>query len=173
MMQRNELERIYDDHALCAFAIFKRFADCDADARDLLQDWLVKLARGIDSLSEVQDERAYLMRIAYRHAVDWKRRVGVRKRTKEAATEENVIEQLFKSTPDPDREFLREALESSLTELPRDQQIAVQLRLWEGLSFSQIGDVIGVSTNTAASRYRYGIEKLRTALQPVYDEFTN
>ena len=133
----------------------------------------MKLARGVDSLAKIDNERAYLMRVAYRHAVDWTRRVGVRKRTRDAAAEEKSIELLFKSTPDPDREFLRKSLEGSLAELPRDQQIAVQLRLWEGLSFSEIGDTIGVSTNTAASRYRYGIEKLRESLRPVYNEFKN
>ncbi len=172
-MQRPELERIYDEHASCAFAIFRRFTHCDADARDLLQDWLVKLARGLESLADIENERAYLMKVAYRHAVDWTRRVGVRKRTVDAASQEKLVEQLFKSGPNPDREYLRESLEDSLSELPREQQVAVQLRLWEGLSFSEIGEVIGTSTNTAASRYRYGIEKLRESLRPVYDEFTN
>ncbi len=171
-MQRSELERIYDEHAACAFSIFRRFASCDADARDLLQDWLVKLARGVDTLDSVDNERAYLMRIAYRHAVDWTRRVRTRRNTQHAAAGENQIEQIFKSTPDPDREFLRQSLESCLIDLPPDQQIAVQLRLWEGLSFAEIGDVTGTSTNTAASRYRYGIEKLRETLRPVYEEFT-
>ena len=171
-MQRSELERIYDEHASCAFAIFRRFANCDADARDLLQDWLVKLARGVESLEAVDNERAYLMRVAYRHAVDWTRRVGTRKNTQHAVSEESQIEQIFKTTLDPDREFLRQSLESCLVDLPADQQIAVQLRLWEGLSFSEIGDVTNTSTNTAASRYRYGIEKLRETLRPVYEEFT-
>lgn len=171
-MQRSELERIYDEHASCAFSIFQRFATCDADARDLLQDWLVKLARGVDTLDKVENERAYLMRVAYRHAVDWTRRVGARRKTQNAATEEIQIEQIFKTAPDPDREFLRQSLESCLVDLPADQQIAVQLRLWEGLSFSEIGDVTGTSTNTAASRYRYGIEKLRETLRPIYEEFT-
>jgi len=173
-MQRNELERIYDEHAAQAFSIFCRFTYCDADARDLLQDWLVKLARGVDSLEGIENERAWLMRVAYRHAVDWTRRVGVRKKTHEGAVEEEkLIQQIFISTPDPDREFLREALESGLEALPNEQQIAVQLRLWEGLSFAEIGEVIGVSTNTAASRYRYGIEKLRESLKPIYDELSN
>ena len=90
-MQRTELERIYDDHARCAFAIFRRFTNCEADARDLLQDWLVKLARGLESLADVKDERAYLMKVAYRHAVDWTRRVGVRRKTRDAAAAETEL----------------------------------------------------------------------------------
>jgi RNA polymerase sigma-70 factor (ECF subfamily) len=36
--------------------------------------------------------------------------------------------------------------------------------VFDGLTFREIASVCGVSANTAASRYRYGIEKLRDAL---------
>lgn len=169
MMERSELERIYEEHASCAFALFRRFALCDSDARDLLQDWLVKIARGHDSLTDIDNERAYLLRIAYRHAVDWTRRVAVRRKTRDAAREER-IGPTFSPVVDPDRDMIRDSMERSLAELPREQQVAVQLRLWDGLTFAEIGEVLDISTNTAASRYRYGIDKLRDALRPVYDE---
>jgi RNA polymerase sigma-70 factor (ECF subfamily) len=169
MMLRDELERIYDEHAPCAFALFHRFASCDADARDLLQDWLVKVARGHDSLDDIENERAYLMRIAYRHAVDWTRRVRSRRRTRDTVEEQN-LHPTFSEMRDPDRDTIRQSLECSLAELPRDQQLAVQMKLWDGLTFAEIGEVLEISTNTAASRYRYGIEKMREALRPVYDE---
>ena len=171
-MDRNELERIYDEHASCAFAIFRRFTANDSDARDLLQDWLVKLANS-KPLDSIENERAFLMKVAYRHAVDASRKAGSRRRTLDNARFEKISEKLLKSAPDPDREFLRSSLESALTSLPFEQQIAVQLRLWDGLTFAEIADTIGVSTNTAASRYRYGIEKLRDSLRPVYEEFTS
>jgi RNA polymerase sigma-70 factor (ECF subfamily) len=37
----------------------------------------------------------------------------------------------------------------------------VVLHVWGQLTFSQIGDLLGVSSNTAASRYRYALAKLR------------
>lgn len=61
-------------------------------------------------------------------------------------------------------------MEESIADLPQDQQLAVQLRLWDGLSFAEMAEVLDVSTNTAASRYRYGIDKLRQALRPIYNE---
>ena len=46
----------------------------------------------------------------------------------------------------------------------------VHLKLWEGLTFEQIAELLGIPLNTAASRYRYGLDKLRERLRPLYDE---
>ena len=48
-------------------------------------------------------------------------------------------------------------------ELPAEQREVVYLKVFDGLTFKEIASVCGVSANTAASRYRYGIEKLREA----------
>lgn len=47
--------------------------------------------------------------------------------------------------------------------LPSEQMEAVYLKVMDGLTFKEIASVCGISANTAASRYRYGIEKLRAA----------
>ena len=41
----------------------------------------------------------------------------------------------------------------------------VALKIDGELTFAQIAQVIGVSINTAASRYRYALQKLRTSLE--------
>jgi len=46
----------------------------------------------------------------------------------------------------------------------------VHLKLWEGLTFEQIAGTLDIPLNTAASRYRYGIDKLRGHLRLLYDE---
>ena len=38
------------------------------------------------------------------------------------------------------------------------------------LTFEQIAETLGLPPNTAASRYRYGIDKLRERLRPLYEE---
>ena len=70
----------------------------------------------------------------------------------------------------PDDEGFRIALSDALGELPPDQRTVVHLRLWEDLKFEEIADLLSISLNTAASRYRYGIDKLRQRLRPLYDE---
>ena len=58
----------------------------------------------------------------------------------------------------------------ALAELPADQRAVVHLKLWAGLTFDEIAGTLGIPPNTAASRYRYGIDKLRTRLRPIYKE---
>jgi len=46
----------------------------------------------------------------------------------------------------------------------------VHLKLWEYLTFEHIAELLDIPPNTAASRYRYGLDKLRERLRPLYDE---
>ena len=46
----------------------------------------------------------------------------------------------------------------------------VHLKLWEGLTFEEIAAALDISPNTAASRYRYGLDKLRDRLRPLHEE---
>jgi RNA polymerase sigma-70 factor (ECF subfamily) len=47
--------------------------------------------------------------------------------------------------------------------------LVVALRVDGGLSFEEIAAATGTSPNTAASRYRYALEKLRVSLGAVAD----
>ena len=171
MLPRPELERIYDQHAACAAALFRRFTQGnEADTRDLLQDWLVKLTGSLETTEGIANERAFLLRIAYRLAVDWSRRRQSRGSTLDRIELDPTQRPEFEPQPNPDRELIRETLETSLESLPQDQQLVIQMKLWDDMTFAEIGAVLDVSPHTAASRYRYGLAKLREALRPVYDE---
>jgi RNA polymerase sigma-70 factor (ECF subfamily) len=76
----------------------------------------------------------------------------------------------FAPTKEPDAQAFREALSSALAELPPDQRAVVHLKLWEDLTFEQVAMILELSANTAASRYRYGLDKLRQRLRPLYEE---
>jgi hypothetical protein len=45
----------------------------------------------------------------------------------------------------------------------------VVLKIWEQFTFAEIAELISESPNTAASRYRYALEKLSRHLQPLVD----
>jgi RNA polymerase sigma-70 factor, ECF subfamily len=77
---------------------------------------------------------------------------------------------LFAVTADPDAVAFRAELYAALGELPPDQRAVVHLKLWEGLTFEQIASALDIPLNTAASRYRYGLDKLRGRLRPLYEE---
>jgi RNA polymerase sigma-70 factor, ECF subfamily len=56
-------------------------------------------------------------------------------------------------------------LESALRELPPEQREVIYLKVFEGLTFQEIGERCSVSLNTAASRYRYALAALRASLE--------
>lgn len=65
----------------------------------------------------------------------------------------------------PHRDFAAELnLRRALWELPEGQREVTILHIWGELTFAQIAEVLSVSANTAASRYRYALGKLREAL---------
>ena len=52
-----------------------------------------------------------------------------------------------------------------LAGLPAEQSEVVTLKHWEDLTFAEIAEVLGISQNTVASRYRYAMEKLQRSLE--------
>jgi len=57
-----------------------------------------------------------------------------------------------------------------LASLPVEQREVIVLKIWHQHTFEQIGGLLELSPNTAAGRYRYGLQKLRTCLQPHENE---
>ena len=163
-----EIEQLYDEHAQPLHAFLLNFTRDEADTRDLLQEIFVKLAREPNLLAGVREKRAFLIRLAHNAAIDLIRRRGSRERIKENFAAEAAA--LFAPAGDPDTATFRAELSRALANLPPEQRAVVHLKLWEGLTFEQIAGALDVPLNTAASRYRYGLDKLRGRLRPLYEE---
>ena len=58
----------------------------------------------------------------------------------------------------------RIALGAAIGQLPPEQREVLHLHVFEGMTFKEVGEATGESANTAASRYRYALERLRTLL---------
>src|SRR5580765_4795969 len=142
-----DLERLYDEHAQALFAFLLNLTRNEADTRDLLQDLFVKLARQPDTMEDVREERAFLLRLVHNAAIDLMRRRGRRERNYERLASESVL--VFASADDPDEQAFRRALSGALVELPPEQRAVVHLKLWEGLTFDIIARTLGLSPNTA------------------------
>ena len=168
MPSSQEIERLYDAHAAALFAFLFNLTRAEADSRDLLQEIFVKLAREPQLLAGVREERAFLIRLAHNTTIDLIRRRCTRERTKENFASE--VLSLFASTSDPDEKVFREELSAALGELPEEQRAVVHLKLWGGLTFEEIAVALDITPNTASSRYRYGLDKLRGRLRPRYEE---
>ena len=168
MRDESELERLYDEHAQALFAFLLNFTRNESDTRDLLQDIFIKLARQPDLLRGAREERAFLIRLAHNAAIDLMRRRGARDKYHEQFQGEPAS--VFAPAVDPDDQMFRAALSDAMGELPAEQRAVVHMKLWGEMTFEQIAETLDIPPNTAASRYRYGIDKLRERLRPLYEE---
>ena len=137
-----------------------------ADADDLVQEAFVRAVEAPASLDGGDLER-WLVRVATNLSIDSLRRRGTRDKNRDQFSE---VTSPFAPSADPDEQSFRDSLHVALAELPADQRAVVHLKLWEGLTFERIAELLDVAPNTAASRFRYGIDKLRHLLRPLYEE---
>lgn len=65
----------------------------------------------------------------------------------------------------PDESPQERAAMRCLHKLPPDQREVIVLKIWHEHTFEEIGALLELSPNTAAGRYRYGMEKMRACLK--------
>ena len=124
-----------------------------ASAEDMVQQIFLKLLRGEAVPTEAP--LAYVYRAVRNAAMNL-----LRGRRHEVELPEDGL-WLTHPTADP-AEVL--SVHSALGGLPEEQRVAVVLRIWSGLTLQEIADATETPLNTVASRYRYGLEKLRERL---------
>lgn len=133
-------------------------------AADAAQDTFLKASRGLDGFRGEAAFRTWLLSIAANEARTLLRRVVRRRETT-----------LDDAAPLPARErdpgenaLLRleaERVRTTLARLPEKQRLAVSLRLEDGLSFREVGQVIGSSEGAARVNYFHGVRRLREMLE--------
>ena len=80
----------------------------------------------------------------------------------------------FEKSPEETHEekTLQEATVRALAELPVEQREVIVLKIWHGCTFEEIGGLLEISPNTAAGRYRYGLQKIKIKLEGIIYERT-
>lgn len=130
-----------------------------ADAEDIVQEAFVRFWRRNQSLAN----RGLLYAMVRSIALDLIRK-DTRRARREAAVvseSEQSVEPQFQLEDESQR-----AVAVALDGLPKDQREVLVMKIWNDLTFAEIGEALGVSQNTAASRYRYGLATLRKILPP-------
>lgn len=147
------LRELYEELAPDLYAyLLGRLRDVEA-AREVLQDIFVRVVRHRRHIARARSVRSYVFAMAANEV----------RRNRRRARRRRSAEEVFSERPS------RAATEGgdvwdALTALPPEQAEAIHLHLRAGMTFAEVGAATGVSANTAASRYRYGIERLRRIL---------
>ncbi len=154
--------RLYDQFAARLHRTALGLLDVRSDAEDVVHDVFVGVIRAKCDLTEIENQAAYLF-TSLRHVVE---RINTRRRKERVAARQGVEAERVLASPETMAvAFERgEALKAAVRELPDEQREVVTLKIAGELTFAEIAETLGISANTAASRYRYALEKLRTSV---------
>ena len=125
-----------------------------AEAEDVLQETFVALMGRVEPPNQPEH---YCVRSFRNRALNYRRSLWRR------LTRELESKRWFERSPG-DSPAERAAMRALAT-LPQDQREAIVLKIWHEHTFDEIGELLGISPNTAAGRYRYGLQKLRAQLK--------
>jgi RNA polymerase sigma-70 factor, ECF subfamily len=140
-----------------------------AAAEDCLHDVFVTLAAEAQRIQIRRSLKAYLTTCVVNRARDYLRK----KERRNVSLDDLAVPPAGRDDNAADRtdpaELLLEKEESmkllrAMTELPAEQREVVVLHLRADMTFKEIAESKEISINTAQSRYRYGIDKLRKIL---------
>jgi len=156
------LEELYDRYGEKLYHyLVLRLGSCE-DAEDILQETFYRFARYSVRWKIVKNPQAFVFRVAHNESNRFlKRQFPRQKRTQLNPNRQNAIASVIEG---PD-ESSKNLLADSLAALPDEQREVVILKVFEGMTFKEIARICGLSVNTAASRYRYGLSKLRALLE--------
>lgn len=153
---------LHDTYSIPLFRYALMLTCCGDDAEDAVQVVFVRIARECKRMARVENAKAYLFSAVRNAAFNILRG----KRRREAAQQSVYAAFQVGQQPADGRDQVESRiLCEALDELPVDQREVLVLKVCDELTFKEIADTVGASINTVASRYRYGIEKLRKALE--------
>ena len=130
-----------------------------SDAEDIVQEAFVRFWRQKRDVSN----RGLLYATVRTVALDLIRKDSRRARREAEAYSDTVqsIEPQFEGDDDSQR-----LLAGAVSRLPHEQREVLVMKIWNDLTFAEIGEALGISQNTAASRYRYALAALKKDLLP-------
>jgi RNA polymerase sigma factor (sigma-70 family) len=149
-----EIEALYRQHAAALLLFASSISRDRGHAQDAVHQVFLKTIEN-GSLSHAINKKAYLF-ACVRNTV----------RNDAKVQDRNVSLEIDSAwfSP-PDRDYAGEQnLRRALGDLPDDQREVIVLHVWGELTFSEIAELLDIRSNTAASRYRYALAKLRGSM---------
>ena len=133
------------------------------DAEDIIQQVFVKAhSLGHDN-GHIKNIKSYLFRMTRNASYNFNRTRRIDTEPIHEATG-NGLENENTNTNESESLAEIDRINKLLACLPDEQAEVIRLKLYDELSFSQIGEILEITTSTAKSRFRYGIEKLQRNL---------
>ena len=162
---RREFEERLAECGPLAYRVARGVLRNTADAEDVAQEALLRAYSKFDRLRDRNRFRAWLVRIAFRLALD-RLRSGKRRELRDTLWSQPVRQPLGATAEDlaVSNEF-QAHLENALAELPDKLRLVLLLAAMEGHTIDEIASMLGISTGTVKSRIFYARRQLAEKLR--------
>ena len=158
------LSQLYDRYRVVLFGLLVRILNNREEAEDVLQELFLQVwHRAGDYDPNRGRPFTWLVTLARSRAIDRLRSVASRERVASESARE-VTEEVSDAVADAVRSEQRGIVTSALSQLPEEQQKALVLAYFDGLTQSEIADRLGAPLGTVKTRMRAGMMKLREVL---------
>jgi len=167
-------ETLYQRHKTALYRYLVRQARNPETANDLFQEAWSKIIVARERFEPRAQFRTFLFRIAHNCFIDHCRRASVRNETNGGEDGwETMLPGSEQDRPDTRAEEaqLTAQYRAAIVTLPAEQRDAFLL-YESGLSLEEVGAVTAVSPETAKSRLRYAVAKLRVSLAPAQESYS-
>lgn len=153
-------ELLWERYAADLLAFLQSVLCSRTDAEDVLQTVFVRMVRKRRHLAGARCLDAYVYQIGRNEATSF-----LRQRRRKRPRELDAEPWLVAAEPADANQEMAETLQAALSRLPPVQRQIVVLKTYKDKTFREIAEMLDLSLNTVASRYRYGLEKLRAWLK--------
>ena len=162
---RREFEERLAECGPLAYRVAHGVLHNSADAEDVAQEALLRAYRQFDRLRDRGRFRAWLVRIAFRLALD-RLRSGKRREQRDTLWSQPEHQPRTATAEDiaASNEF-QEHLDDALAELPEKLRLVLLLAAMEGHTIEEIASMLGISTGTVKSRIFYARRQLAEKLR--------
>lgn len=147
------------------FAYCRRFLGNREDALDIFQDTFIRFFESAKQERTMTNVPAFLLRIARNLCLNFKRQ------SKKMATIEDYMQyETYENNSSKDE--LMELIKIALSELPDDYREAFILREYEGMTYNEISEFLGISLPLVKIRIFRAKQKIREILAPYISELS-
>jgi RNA polymerase sigma-70 factor, ECF subfamily len=163
--QQQALGQIYDRYSGLVYRLALKMSATPGDAEDLTQEVFLAFWRGVDRYDPQRGALpTFLLTITRSRALN-KLRQGQSQQNLMARYEQNLSTHPTDNLAGAQLAELSERMGAALAQIPRDQQQALSLAYYEGLSQGAIADRLQIPLGTVKTRCRQGLLKLQRLLQ--------
>ncbi len=160
--ERAAFDELVRRHQRGIWRVARRYVKNDADAADVAQKAFIRAFRAIDSFRGAATVRSWLYRITINLALN-----HLRDHAREVVTE-IAEDRLTAIATGPQRLIDDEdhaELRAAVAELPPKQRMVLELRVFDELSFREVGELADCTENAAKVNFHYAVKRLKEILR--------